>query len=223
MLRLGAPSLAPPMSPDPADATPPSLPPSDPEAPSRLRATLYDLFVETFAVVLGVTLALLVSDWQAGRADAARAAQARTSLVEELRANRALVADARAYHRGLLDSLGARRGPDAAPVSARLFSRGFIHPASTSSTAWQAATSTGALALLDYADVLALSHVYAAQDSYRESSRTSGQIIYKALYDGGTEGVAAGSRRLVPLIAASMYLEDGLVTELDSALAVLAR
>lgn len=204
-------------------AVPASAVPGDtPAGPSRWRSTLYDLFVETFAVVLGVTLALLVNDWQSARTDAARAAQVRASLMDELRANRALVVDSRDYHRGLLDSLGAFSARGATAVSPLLFSRGFVHPATTTSTAWDAAASTGALGLLDYDDVLALSRVYAAQESYRTSHRTTGQIIYQALYDVGTAGVAGAPRKLVPLIAASMYLEDHLVTELDSALAAVA-
>lgn len=205
---------------EPPEAPVPDVPvePAPPERRSW-RSTLYDLALETFAVGLGITAALAVGNWQADRADRAKAARAHTSLVEELRANRALVDESRAYHQGLLDSLRAHYAARRGAVSPRLFTRGFVHPATPSSTAWEAATSTGALELLDYADVLALSRAYAAQENYRESSRTAGQIVYQALYASGTEGVAGEARRLVPLIASSMYLETQLVAELDSALA----
>lgn len=67
-----------------------------------------------------------------------------------------------------------------------------------------------------------LSRAYAAQESYRASSRTAGEIVYNALYALGTEGVAAEAQRLVPLIASSMYLETQLVAERDSALAAVS-
>lgn len=188
----------------------------------RWRSTLYDLFLEAFAVVLGVSVALAVGAWQERRAEAARAEQARQSLVEEVRANRALVEASRAYHAGVLDSLQGYVRRAATPPP-HLFAQGFVHPAQLFTTAWMAAAATDALSLLDYADVLALSRLYAAQQRYHESAQHAGTVIYGALYESGPFGIAQNYRHLMPLIQSSMYLEMGLLREYDAALAALGQ
>ncbi len=184
----------------------------------RFSGAVYDLFVETFAVVLGVTLALLADGCKQDAEGRARAARVRTSILAEVQANRALVAESRAYHRMLMDSLGARARRDAEPPSPRLFSRGFLHPARVRATAWEAASATGALSLLPYDDVLAFSDLYAAQEAYREGSRNAGRIVYDALFDGGTAGIAANYRNHLSLVSSTWYLEGDLLGAYRSAL-----
>ena len=184
----------------------------------RFRAALYDLLVETFAVVLGITVALFASDWQADRADRARAAQVRTSIVEEVRANRAAVAEASAYHGALMDSLRPLMAPGAPSPPIRLFARGFVSPARTLTTAWDAATATDAIALLDYGEVLTFSRLYAAQQNYGQASGESGRIIYAELFEKGFGGVVANYRNLASLISSAHYLEQGLLAEYDETL-----
>ena len=218
--RVAAVPVFPPSSPGPDGNVPQPLRPEVVSRLERWRSTLYDLFLESFAVVLGISVALGVGAWQAGRAEAARAEQARRSLVEEVQANRALVEVSRAYHDGLLDSLGGYLQREASPTPA-LFSKGFVHPAQLFTTAWSAAAATDALSLLDYADVLSLSRLYAAQQRYHESAQYSGTVIYGALYQEGPFGITQNYRRLIPLIQSSMYLEMGLLREYDAALEAL--
>ena len=214
----GAPPAAAPPVGDAAADTAPAVPV---RRKRRFGAALYDLAVETFAVLLGVSVALLVSDWQADRDGRARAATARASLVEEVRANRAAVAEAFAYHSALLDSLGPRMGPAGRAPSVRLFTRGFIHPARPVRTAWDAAAATGAVSFLPYGEVLTFSRLYASQDEYDDGAEYGGRTIYEALFDRGTFGIVANYRNLFSLIASTRYLEERLLGEYDRALAAL--
>lgn len=193
-----------------------------PESPrGRFSGAVYDLFVETFAVVLGVTLALFADGCKEDAEGRARAANVRTALVAEVQANRALVAESRDYHRMLMDSLGARLQRDAGPPSLALFSRGFLHPARVRATAWEAAAATDALSLLPYDDVLAFSELYAAQEAYREGSRNAGRIVYDALFTSGTAGIAANYRNHLSLVSSTWYLEGDLLGAYRSALAAV--
>ena len=74
-----------------------------------------------------------------------------------------------------------------------------MSPAQVSSTAWRTASQTGVLPKTDYEVVIELSSVYATQDRYEHQSESVGQIIYAAMFEGGTEAVAQsiwGSVRL---------------------------
>ncbi|HEX8298920.1 MAG TPA: hypothetical protein VF594_07125 [Rubricoccaceae bacterium] len=186
-----------------------------------LAPTLRDLLVETFAVVLGIVLGLGATAWVEARSERAHTRAVRAFIVGEVTANRDSVAASRDYHAGLMDSLYTRMGPDGTAPSVRLFSRGFIHPATTLSTAWDAAVATDALTAMDYDEVLAFSRVYAAQQRYGESSREGGRVIYAELLARGTPGLAENYRNLFSLIAASRYLETDLIREYDRALAAV--
>jgi hypothetical protein len=188
----------------------------------RLGPALYDLLIETFAVVLGVSLALLANAWQTERGERAQARAARASIVEELQANRAEIAQSRDYHARLQDSLGVRMAPGQPAPGLRVFEEGFIRPAELLTTAWDAATATGALGHMDYAEVLAFSRLYAKQRRYEESTGLGGRVIYDALFERGAGGIAANFRNLLSLIMASHYLEEELLLEYDRVLAAEA-
>ena len=193
---------------------------SSPRRPA-LGSTLYDLAVETFAVLLGVTIALGAGQWQAGREADARGARARARIVEEVRANRDSVRAARDYHAGLVSALRPHMAPGDPGPGLRAFPRGFIHPAQPLTTAWDAATATDALAAMDYGEVLAFSHLYAEQRRYEESAREGGRVIYGRLLEEGTAGIAANFRNLLSLIFAQRYLEESLLQEYDRVLAAV--
>jgi hypothetical protein len=182
-------------------------------AARRPRPLLHELFLETFAVILGVTVALLANGWAAEREHRARAAAARASIEEELRANRAAVAAARDYHGRLMDALGPRMAPGQPAPELRLFAEGFINPAETLTTAWDAARATGVLEHMDYDDVLAFSRLYARQERYEGSAETGGRVIYEGIFERGTAGLVENFRNLFSVIAASWYLEEELLAE----------
>ncbi len=177
----------------------------------RLRPTLYDLAVETFAVFLGITVALLASAWQTRHSEREQAETTRRSIVEELEANRGEVARSHAYHGGLLRTLRPLMPPGQAAPGLDVFNQGFIRPAEILTTAWDVAGTTGTLAYMDYDEVLAFSHVYAAQRRYDETSAMSGRIIYDALFQEGAPRMAENYRRLYALISASYYVEEQLL------------
>lgn len=179
---------------------------------------LYDLALETFAVLLGVSIALFASDWQAEASLREQALAAHRSILDELRANRDEVRHSRDYHAGLLTALQPRLPPGAEPPGLDLFREGFIRPARPFTTAWDAATTTGALTGFDYEEVLTLSRLYARQVEYAATTREAGRLIYAQLLERGTFGVAAGYRNLFSLIGAQYYLEQALVTEYDHVL-----
>lgn len=189
--------------------------------PDGFLPTLRDLAIETFAVVLGIVLGLGASSWIEARSERAHTEAVRTFILDEVVANRDSVAASHGYHSMLMDSLVVRMGPDGPAPSLRLFSRGFIHPATTLSTAWDAAVSTDALPAMDYDEVLAFSRVYAAQERYGESAREGGRLIYAQMFAAGTPAIAENYRNVFSLVAATRYLEEELLREYDRALAAV--
>lgn len=186
---------------------------------SRLRLT--PILLEAGFVVLGVFLALVANEWRADANARARAEQARTGIVNEIRANRAAYADSRTYHAALLDSLRTRMAPGSAPPPSTLFDRGFVFPAQAQATAWEAARSTDVLAHLNFDEVLAFSRLYASNERYRISAENAGQVLFEQIAERGVPGVTANYRNLMYLIGSMQYLEDDLVAEHDSVLAGL--
>ncbi len=191
-------------------ATPaPEVPPPPPPR-SGWRTWLPRVLVESALIVFSVLLALAVDQWRESSSQRQQAEAARREILAELQANQATVATSQRYHAALLDSLARYRSSDAAPLVG-LFSRGFILPAQLSHTAWSSAAETGALAHMDYSTVLLFSRVYAQQDRYAEQSSSIGEIIYSALYHGGTEAIVQNHRNLAGIINTFRYREDQLL------------
>lgn len=187
---------------------------------SPRRIPVASILLEASFVVLGVFLALALNEWRGAAHERDRAALARESLVDEVRANREAVREARDYHAALRDSLYARDADR--PPTPRMFPRGFVRPATARTTAWDAATAADAVAAMDYGEVLVFSDLYAAQERYATAAEQGGRVIYQALYDAGADGVAANARNLIHLVSAYQYLEEGLLRDYDRALATLA-
>src|SRR5690554_1277751 len=103
------------------------------------------ILLEAFLIMLGVAAALAADEWREDAGNRRHAAAALASIREELAANRAAVASSVRYHLHLSDTLGrllrqAPPGGAGGPYpDGRLFPRGFVGPASTLSTAWEAA------------------------------------------------------------------------------------
>jgi type II secretory pathway pseudopilin PulG len=177
------------------------------------------LFEATF-VVLGVILALAANEWRQARADRAQSQQAIAAIVQELNANRALVASAYDYHRNILQEI--RNSEDNAPPPGfELFSRGFVAPARTSRTAWASASETGALAKTDYATVMELSKAYALQGYYETQARSVSEIIYAEIFKNGIQSVLSNYANLANTISTLLYRENELMEAYDSTIAAL--
>ena len=101
------------------------------------------LLLEVFFIVLGVVLALAANDWREHSSNLRRADTALESIRDELDTNRQAVDEALAYHAHLFDTLrtylqpaSQRDGATPAPQpDMGVFREGFIHPATTFSTA----------------------------------------------------------------------------------------
>lgn len=183
------------------------------------RIPVASILLEASFVVLGVFLALVLNEWRAEAHERDRAALARASLVDEVRANAEAMRQAHAYHEGLIDTLRAWAGPS--PPAPAVFSRGFISPVSVRTTAWDAATAADAVAAMAYDEVLLLSGAYAAQQSYVASIEQAGRVIYQAVYDRGPDGVAADYPRILHLVYSLYYLEERLLETYETTLARL--
>jgi hypothetical protein len=177
------------------------------------RFRLAPILIEAFFVVLGVFLALVANEWQVNAAARERAASARASIVEEIRANQEATAASHAYHERLLDSLRAYFPPDHPPPSPALFNQGFVRPITLLTTAWEAANATDALDHMDYDEVLAFSKLYAMQRRYERSAVEAGSVIYAEIMERGVPGVAANQRNLAYIIGAFYFLEEELLGE----------
>lgn len=76
------------------------------------------------------------------------------------------------------------------------FLRGFISAARVSHTAWESAAATGVLQKTDFQLVLELSEVYAMQGRYEARALTVGEVIYAAIFEGGTRSISRNYRNL---------------------------
>jgi hypothetical protein len=212
-----------------ADTLPPAPEHHAEARPSRSRLRAIDwrpILLEAFFVVLGVVLALAANEWRQGVADRRSASTALASVREELQSNRALVLGAVQYHLRMTDTLAAirrqaARGDGAASPSpdARIFSQGFVRPATLLSTAWETATTTDVVRHMAHDDVLALARIYEQQRRYAAQTDRIGGLIYGEIFARGTEGVLRNYANLGSIIAALAFRECELLDGYETALA----
>ena len=183
--------------------------------PSRIR--LAPILLEAGFVVLGVFLALAANEWRSDVNARERASLARSSVLEEIRTNRAAVDEMQRYHAHLIDTLRTfpREGPAPSP---RVFNRGFANAATTLSTAWEAANATDAVSHMDFEDVLAFSALYAQQRRYEHVTQEIGSVLFAEIFARGSFGVTESFRNLADINGSLLYLEYGLVAAYDSVL-----
>ena len=175
------------------------------------------ILLEASFVVLGVFLALVANEWRADANAREQAASARATIIEEIRANREAVQEMQRYHAHLLDTLQTFPA-GSPPPSPRVFSQGFANAATTLSTAWDAANATDAVSHMDYEDVLAFSALYALQQRYERTAEEVGSVIFGAIFERGSDGVAANHRNLSHIVGVLFYLERELLAAYDELL-----
>lgn len=185
------------------------------------------IILESAFVVFGVVLALAANEWRGNRADKAAGKAAAVTIGEEVLLNRESVVAAISYHIQVSDSLAAfsRRNAQTNRIPGLdLFPRGFISTTGSNllTTAWEVAAVTGAINHIPYSDVLAMSRVYDKQSAYRSQSQTAGDLIYKQIFEGGTDAVRNNYRNLLGIIQTFVYVECGLIKQYDQAIAELA-
>jgi hypothetical protein len=139
-------------------------------------------------IVVGALLAFATEEWRDVRQHRARADVAVASIRNELLQNRALVAKARDHHRHVADTLAKLVALHLRPDVA-IYSNGMWNPAFITSTAWQAARETGALADMPLTTVLNVAPVYESQDRYRAATEGLGAAIMNDVRHDGIEAV----------------------------------
>ena len=190
--------------------------------PKSPRIRLLPLLLEAFFVVLGVALAFAVNEWREHRNQTQHASMALETIRSELAVNQEAIEDVLTYHLQLADTLHSltnRNAQSEAPIypDIRLFTKGYVAPATLRSTAWEAANATDAVTYMDYNDVLLLSGIYAQQHRYEYQAQQSGQLIYTKLFNEGHVGMQRNFANLNTIITAFWYEECVLLNQYQQA------
>jgi hypothetical protein len=126
--------------------------------------------VESVLVVGSILLALAVDEWSQSKEYADLADQTLAIFDNEIRQNRARIADLSPYHQGIRDLLGQMMGQEAGQLDVRPIVEGFEAPVLLN-TAWETALATGALTHMGVDVVSALSLTYSIQEGFEERTR----------------------------------------------------
>jgi hypothetical protein len=120
---------------------------------------------ESALIVLSVLLALTLDSWRDSRARARSLEEARASLIEELRFNRALLASDEylPHHRKLHEIYDGMETSGNTDQANALF-RGGVHVAPLRDAAWRIFLSSSVASELPFADRAMLAGIYAGQE-----------------------------------------------------------
>jgi len=183
-----------------------------------------ELVLQCALIVFSIVLALAVDQWQGERSDRDLALQSLDGFEREIGANRAKLEDKTDYYVTLrdvvprMDSAGKLRTAD--EFYDMLGVQSFQPPA-LQATAWQTAVATGALRLLDYPTVDALSRAYNQQARYERVSESRMPEFLRT-------GTAPQGATRAMVRATLLYMDDevreekSLAAEFDNALAKIA-
>lgn len=119
------------------------------------------LALEVFSIVLGVLLALALSEWQEERERSELAETALNNVRLELQANQEIITRVHANNQATIEAALAAGDEDDEEA------RTFIPGVQVRSTAWETLLSTGVSNYVDYELLLALSETYSIQSIYR--------------------------------------------------------
>ena len=212
-----------PMAISPAVEVTHAAPAIDTSKEKRSRIPWTKILLESCFVMLGVLLALIADEWRQNRDDEKRAERALVSVVDELNLNRTAVTQSLTYHLELTQRLRqfeeqTRSGQTSAPTPDRdMFQKGFLHPASMISTAWDSAKATDVVSHMPYDQVLTLAHIYDQQRSYADQSHEVEQLIFAKLFNDGYEAMLRNHTNLLTVIATFWFRECQLLREYDQA------
>lgn len=173
------------------------------------------ILLESFFIMLGVLLALAADQWRESANHRRESATALASIRDEIEVNRRAVRESLDYHLSLSGELRtfARQvkeqggGTEAHLPDRRIFSQGFVKPASLLHTAWEAANATDAVSHMSYADVLALARVYEQQRHYERQAEQVGELVYATLFHEGFEGMLRNHANFGSILSTFSYRE----------------
>ncbi len=176
--------------------------------------------LEAALVAFGVVLALAATEaWEASERRQ-QADDALLTVVAELEENRGLVVASRDYHAGLMEGMRTTLSTGSG-LNPGMFGDGFVNPADLVTVAWDAANSTGATADMDYATVLTVSRAYGHFDAYRLQGRTVSDLLYRQLFEGGTQEVVDNPQGLFSMISTFLYRECELLRTIGQTLGAM--
>ena len=119
------------------------------------------VILEVFSIILGVLLALAVSEWQQARENQERATTALQNVKLELQANAEIL---KRIHENNQETIEKARAPDTESDE----NLQFIPGVQVRSTAWETLLATDAAGYIDYGLLLSLSETYSIQGIYRQ-------------------------------------------------------
>ena len=119
--------------------------------------------LEVFSIVLGVLLALAVSEWQESRNNSEKAAVALANIRAELQNNLDLLEIIHPNNRQIVERISSK--PEENPEDSTV-----IPGVQMRSSAWQALSSTGLGNFVDYDLLIELSQLYAMIDVYKQTA-----------------------------------------------------
>ena len=122
------------------------------------------LIIEVLSIVLGVLLALGLSEWSEERQHRAQADVALANIILELESNQAVLI---IIHENNTATVAAMK--EASPGDEQ--NQNFIPGLQLRETAWEAFLSTGLSNYANYDDVLVLSQLYSIQNIYKQTGR----------------------------------------------------
>ena len=177
--------------------------------------------MEAFAIFLSVLLGFAVAEWRDGRDDAALRRSALDAFAQEIEANRARLVEYGTYHHWLVRQLEAGQRDGSIQTLRDVFSvegvDGF-RPVDFSHTAWQTATTTGALALVGFDTASALSETYDAQTEVETEQDRLRVLGLDAL----TSEDPPPAAEFTLLSTEFLSLEQGLLDRMNAALVAVA-
>ena len=134
----------------------------DSNSTTHPKLSIKTLLIEVFSIVLGVLLALGLSEWSEERQHRAQADIALANILLELESNETVLV---AIHDNNTATITAMK--EASPDEEQ--NQNFIPGLQLQDTAWEAFLSTGLSNYANYDDVLALSHLYSIQNIYKQA------------------------------------------------------
>jgi hypothetical protein len=129
---------------------------------SHPKLSIKTLLIEVFSIVLGVLLALGLSEWSEDRQHRAQADIALANILLELESNETLLVTIHDNNTATITAMKA-----ASPGEEQNLN--FIPGLQLQDTAWEAFLSTGLSNYANYDDVLTLSQIYSIQDIYKQA------------------------------------------------------
>ncbi|HEX8212739.1 MAG TPA: hypothetical protein VF584_21365 [Longimicrobium sp.] len=171
----------------------PSPPPTRPRSETRWSARLA---AEGLLIVLSVVLGLALNEWRQKQADRQLARTVLANFRREITQNLRILEKVQPGHAELARRLAAasarpRPEPNAFAVIMAEMPRGGLGGEPLHEAAWETASSTGALRLLDYATASRISEVYVVQRFFMEGTtqRTITSLLAPANFEPGAKQV----------------------------------